>query len=133
MGMQVWMRAGDAGDYEPFDSMFDAGSDLGNYLGVLEVLDSPRSLTVTKRGNYGVVVPPSFTGYNYVSLFWGDEDAQPEKPLTQADITDFKRGIRDTLALYSTPPPATSRGKKKSARSSIKRKSTGSAMKGLRG
>jgi hypothetical protein len=41
---------------------------------------------ITRRyGQYGVETP-EFTGYNYVSLYWGDEEAQPTRPVTEAEI-----------------------------------------------
>jgi len=125
--MKVWMRMGDTDDYHDFDSMFEAGSELGGYF------DSTSGLTripaVSKHGDYGVSVEP-FTGDNYISLFQGDNDAQPVKKLTQADIADFKSGIRDGAYLFLKKP----RTKKPSAkRKSTKRSSsTPTSMRGMR-
>jgi len=119
---RVWMRMGDTDDYHDFGSMFEAGSELGGYF------DSTGGLTkmppVAKHGDYGVSVEP-FTGYNYISLFWGDDDAQPVKKLTQTDIADFKAGIRDGAYLFLKPKtkPATRRrgsGKKISSLTSVR-------------
>ncbi len=43
----------------------------------------------------GVTVDPVFTGYNYISLFWGDDDAQPvgKADLTASERAEFKRGL----------------------------------------
>ncbi len=96
---KVWMRMGDADGYHDFDSMFSAGSELGGYLDA-----AGNGLTkvppIGRHGSYGITVAPSFVGDNYISLFWGDEDAQPTKKLTQADIADFKAGIRDGAYLF---------------------------------
>ena len=127
---KVWMRMGDNADYEPHDSMFDAGSELGGYLG--GYFDSTGGLTkmpvVSKRGNYGLSVDP-FTGYNYISLFWGDDDAQPVKKLTQADIADFKAGIRDGAYLFLKPKAKKPSTKRKSSKRSS---STPTSIRGMR-
>jgi len=117
---------GDTDDYHDFDSMFEAGSELGAYY------DSTGGLTkmpaVAKHGDYGVSVEP-FTGYNYISLFWGDADAQPEKALTQKDIATFKAGIRDGAYLFlEVKSKSTSRKRKSTKRSS----STPTSIRGIR-
>ena len=122
---KVWMRMGDNAEYEPHDSMFEAGSELGGYF------DSTSGLTkmpaVSKHGDYGVSVDP-FTGDNYISLFWGDDDAQPVKKLAQADIADFKAGIRDGAYLFLKP-----KAKKPSPkRKSTKRSSAPTSVRGIR-
>ena len=123
---KVWMRMGDNAEYEPHDSMFDAGSELGGYF------DSTSGLTkmpaVSKHGYYGVSVDP-FTGDNYISLFWGDDDAQPVKKLTQADIADFKAGIRDGAYLFLKPKAKKLSTKRKSTKRSS---STPTSIRGLR-
>ena len=83
---------------------------------------------VSKRGDYGVSVEP-FTGYNYISLFWGDDDAQPMKKLTQADIADFKAGIRDGAYLFLKPKAKKLSAKRKSSKRSS---STPTSMRGMR-
>jgi len=117
---------GDTDDYHDFGSMFEAGSELGGYF------DSTGGLTkmppVAKRGDYGVSVEP-FMGYNYISLFWGDDDAQPVRKLTQADIADFKAGIRDGAYLFLKP-----KTKKPSAKRKLLKRSssTPTSIRGLR-
>jgi len=124
--MKVWMRMGDTDDYHDFGDMFEAGSELGGYF------DSTGGLTkmppVAKHGNYGVSVEP-FTGYNYISLFWGDDDAQPVKKLTQADIADFKAGIRDGAYLFLKAKPKSTPKKQKSTKRSS---SAPTSIRGLR-
>ena len=117
---------GDNAEYEPHGSMFDAGSELGGYF------DSTSGLTkmpaVSKHGDYGVSVEP-FTGFNYISLFWGDDDAQPVKRLTQADIADFKAGIRDGAYLFLKPRAKKPSTKRKSTKRSS---STPTSVRGMR-
>ena len=111
---KVWMRMGDNDDYHDFGSMFEAGSELG---GLLDMA-SPNGLTkmpvIRKSHRFGIDVEPSFTNYNYISLFWGDNDAQPLKDLSRADIADFKAGIRDGSYLFLKKKPTGRAGKKHS-------------------
>lgn len=122
---KVWMRMGDTDDYHDFDSMFEAGSELGGYF------DSTGGLTKTpavdKHGDYGISVDP-FIGFNYISLFWGDNDAQPTKKLTQADIADFKRGIRDGAYFFLKEKSKSAPRKQRST----KQLSVPTSMRGLR-
>ncbi len=125
---KVWMRMGDNAEYEPHDSMFEAGSELGGYLDATSELNKMTKVpAVSKVNEYGVSVEP-FTGYNYISLFWGDDDAQPVKKLTQADIADFKAGIRDGAYLFLK-----TKSKVPSKRKSSKRlSSTPTSVRGMR-
>jgi len=122
---KVWMRVGDNDDYHDFDSMFAAGSELG---GLLDGL-SPDGLTkmpvIRKSHRYGIDVEPSFVNYNYVSLFWGDDDAQPLKELTKADIAEFKDGIRDGSYLFLKKAPVKKTTKKRTQSKQL-------SLKGLR-
>lgn len=88
---RFWMRAGDNADYEDFDSPYDAGYRLSIYFE-----GAKKMPKLAKANNYGVSIEPSFTGYNYVSIFWGDKDAQPTRKETSAqDIAELRRGIAD--------------------------------------
>ena len=80
----VWLRIGDQGDYEKFDSPEEAAQELGQYT-------SDREIKFT---SLGVCVGP-FQGDNYVSLFWGDDDAQP---VGDAELSDLeKEAFQNTL------------------------------------
>jgi len=122
---KVWMRVGDNDDYHDFGSMFEAGSELG---GLLDTA-SPDGLTkmpvIRKSHKHGVDVEPSFVNYNYVSLFWGDDDAQPLKELTKADIAEFKDGIRDGSYLFLKKAPVKKTTKKRTQSKQL-------SLKGLR-
>lgn len=90
-GKWVWIRIGDQDDYNKFDSPFDAGDRLG------AVFSSHDHLpTVSRHGDKGINVG-SLSDYNYVSLFWGDSDAQPmaRAKLTDAELRDFRAGMRE--------------------------------------
>ncbi len=88
MSRQLWVRLGDAGDYEVVGSPYDAGYQVGAFY---EGKSAPK---ISWRG-MGVEVDPIFVGYNYVSLFWGDEDAQPveDAELTASERAEFKGGL----------------------------------------
>ena len=88
---KLWMRMGDQGDYEDFDDPYAAGEHIGALFE--EHTEMP---VIRKYGAYGVEVGDAFPGpYNYVSLFWGDDDAQPTKEITAKDIAAFKSGLAE--------------------------------------
>ena len=62
----VWVRAGDGDDYHRFDDLNEAAEYLGQF-GVQ---------FVAHCCNFGVEAT-GFAGHNYISLFHGDEYAQP--------------------------------------------------------
>jgi hypothetical protein len=64
----VWVRVGDAGDYQSFDGLDDA----------LDYLNELRVGTVIGWIDAGPGVgfsTPNYHGYDFISFFWGDEDA----------------------------------------------------------
>lgn len=64
----LWARLGDRGDYERYDGMYD----LGDSLEELEVFGP-----FERYGKYGIGSPDFVGPYNYISLFWGDDEVQP--------------------------------------------------------
>jgi len=82
----VWIRVGDVAEYEKFDTPYDAGFQVRQSLreGVLPSYFYRAA---------GVSIPPGFTGNNYISLFWGDKDAQWIRDLSEEQKKDFERGI----------------------------------------
>ena len=78
----VWVRLGDADNYNQFDDLHDAAE----YVAELGVKRVERNQT------YGVVAD-GFTGRNYISLFYGDDEAQPTKDVSDQDIQDFNREL----------------------------------------
>ncbi len=64
----VWVRVGDMGEYESFDSLDDAL----DYLNMLKA----GEVTGWVEGGMGVGIETvNYHGYDFVSLFWGDDDA----------------------------------------------------------
>lgn len=119
---RLWVRTGDAGDYEDFDNPYDAGVAISVHY------DSFDEMPKITRRRYGVSIDPFFTGYNYVSLFWGDADAQPVKDLTATDITHFKAGIADGADIKVAPKAKRSSTKRRSG----KRSSSPTSIRGIR-
>ena len=110
---KVWMRMGDVDDYHDFDNMFSAGSEIGSYL----------SETGTEKFTAGDIrwqgkglEMAGFTGYNYISLFWGDNDAQDSQVLTKADKASFVSGIRDGGDFFTKPRIPKTKPKKPKSR-----------------
>jgi hypothetical protein len=71
----IWVRLGDADNYNRFDDLAEAGE----YMAMFSVDHVHRS------DRYGVTAK-GFTGNNYISLFYGDAAAQPTRELTNKDI-----------------------------------------------
>jgi hypothetical protein len=79
---RLWLRIGDQADYAPFDSVADACAALTE-AGVEASDVNPEAMAL---------YAPGFNGQNYVSIFWGDADAQPVRNLTKREA----RTILDT-------------------------------------
>ena len=92
---KVWIRLGDQGDYESYDSPNDAGIAVGDFMGV-----TGQSMTPIGRANTMGVTVGSFQGDDYISLFWGDDDAQPVKRavLSDKELSQFESGILEGMA-----------------------------------
>ena len=73
----LWMRIGDRGKYEKFTSLQSAARKLAP----LALRHYPAPLSIHWHKEYGLEISPSFTGRNYISLFWGDQNAQPTRTL----------------------------------------------------
>jgi hypothetical protein len=86
---KVWIRAGDNAEYESHENPYDAGCAVG-----AEILNKPVSFRYV---SLGVEINPAFVGNNYVSLFWGDANAQPSRDrdseLTSAEKKQFENGV----------------------------------------
>ena len=72
----LWIRLGDGDTYENFGDDFSAGADC--------LRESGASL-LQPCNNYGVTCP-GYEGLNYISLYWGDKQANPIRPLTTKEL-----------------------------------------------
>ena len=81
----IWVRMGDNSEYHQFGNDFDAVADTLLEGGVEKVRRCGFGNGVMARG---------YEGDNYISLYWGDKDAQFEKGLTLAELTDINAALR---------------------------------------
>ena len=72
---RLWLRLGDSDDYHDHDSIED----------VKETLDECDCLPVKHHCLYGVS-GRHHQGLNYISLYWGDNDAQPLGSITDDEL-----------------------------------------------
>ena len=79
--MQLWVRAGDGDNYNGFDGLHEVADYLAE-MGATGPLE--------RCNKYGVS-NPEYRGNNYISLYWGDEDAQPIRSLTVAEHNEVNR------------------------------------------
>ena len=80
----LWIRLGDASDYEAFDDL-DGVADLFAEFSIKEV---------SRYGLYGVSAS-GFRGHNYISLYWGpdpgDGSAEASRELTGEELMELNR------------------------------------------
>jgi len=72
----VWLRLGDADDYHNFDTIDEVKADL-------EALGLKKDFKKCRK--YGIS-NSEYKGLNYISLFWGDSEAQPLKPISDKEL-----------------------------------------------
>ncbi len=90
MSLQIWVRCGDADDYNAFDGY----DEVASYFAEMGV----QKINIKKYGDFGAKAK-GFTGRNYISLYWGDADAQVVKNLT----TRERHLINSSLEYYTRP------------------------------
>lgn len=90
----VWVRLGDGDNYNRFDDLAEAAEYMALF-GVQHVCRCRR---------YGVEAK-GLTGQNYISLFFGDAEAQPTADLTQRGITVINGELRKLACLMRRDRP----------------------------
>jgi hypothetical protein len=85
---RIWIRMGDASEYESFDGVEEAGCAL------MESGVNPKKVHAVEKG----MVAPGFAGRNYISLFWGDAKAQFIRELTPEEFEEMCVNIRKDQA-----------------------------------
>jgi len=84
----VWVRVGDMGQYESFDSLDDAL----DYLNEL----SAGQVTGWVEGGTGVGIETvNYHGYDFVSLFWGDDGANLTSRLNEDERMEVEEGLKE--------------------------------------
>ena len=84
----VWVRVGDMGQYESFDSLDDA----------LDYLNELKAGEVTGwvYGGMGVGIETvNYHGYDFISLFWGDDDANLTARLDADERVEVEAGLEE--------------------------------------
>jgi len=81
----IWMRLGDAGEYDNFGIDLAAVAETLQMAGVEKIERSRRKFGVST---------PGFTGDNYISLYWGDEEANGIKELSTKEISKINEYLR---------------------------------------
>lgn len=79
MTLQLWVRCGDGDDYNHYECLED----------VAAALESDGVAGPLYRDQQYGVNAANFTHHNYISLFWGDSDAQPGRELTDAELRNL--------------------------------------------
>lgn len=82
----IWVRVGDMGEYESFDSLDDA----------LDYLNELKAGEVTGwvEGGMGVGIETvNYYGYDFISLFWGDDDANLTAHLDADERMEVEEGL----------------------------------------
>ena len=84
----VWVRIGDMGEYESFNSLDDA----------LEYLNELKAGEVTGwvYGGMGVGIETvNYWGYDFISLFWGDNGANLTAELDEEERATVEAGLEE--------------------------------------
>jgi len=74
--MFLWLRLGDNSEYEKLDSIEEAKE-------IFEERDLTKDFT--RRCQYGIQ-NNEFKGNNYISLYYGDKEAQPIKEINDSEL-----------------------------------------------
>ncbi len=85
----VWIKMGAAGEYEKFNTPYEAGSAIAKKIGL------PRHWARIGFGYQvsAVNIGPDYVGHNRISLFWGDGYGHWIRDLSPAEQKDFERGL----------------------------------------
>lgn len=86
MQNKLWLRIGDQADYEEFD-------------GIDDVITILKELEVDEDFGYepGKLSCDGFSGWNYISIFFGDADAQPVRWLKVSEVNKIREGLKCTI------------------------------------
>ncbi len=84
MSRILWIRLGDADGYEEF------GDDLS------AVVDALKSAGVSAKftGVRGGISASGFEGRNYISMYWGDSDANHIRDLNKTELSQIRKGLK---------------------------------------
>ena len=99
-----WLRVGDADDYHPFPTPYEAGTEVGYILSFdQETINEIKKNGIeseTKWVRAGVSIG-KFSGHNYISIYYGDSEGEYIRDLTQREKLQFLQGIEDAIMEYT--------------------------------
>ena len=84
----VWVRVGDTGEYESFDSLDDA-------LDYLNELSAGHVIGWVDGGIGVGIETANYHGYDFISFFWGDDDANLTARLDVEERTEVEEGLKE--------------------------------------
>lgn len=91
--MKLWVRFGDRDDYQDFDDLKSALVAIqANVRGPLWGWVNGRAI-----GGSGIAgfTAPNFEGYNYVSIYWGNDKAESIRGLSKRERARIERAVND--------------------------------------
>lgn len=101
---RLWLRLGDAGEYEDFGQDMAAVAETCAMAGVRSIrrlirtdkANAPHRLDRAAVNEYRGVAADGFEGDNYISLYWGDADANMTRGLSVSEMQEFADGLQPT-------------------------------------
>lgn len=89
----LWMRLGDNAEYETQENIDEIAAILLEY-GIIEVF---------RCNNYGITDKEIFANHNYISLFYGDIEAQPTRPLSDEELAALNKALQKPTYVFTIP------------------------------
>ena len=79
----IWVRMGDCDEYESFDDLESLAKSF-----------EERDLKASELELHGsALMAPGYEGLNFISIFWGNDDAQWCRNLSEKEFEDLKNFI----------------------------------------
>lgn len=96
----LWIRMGDGADYESYSSHIEAAHAIADYFAMMDPegeqifnIDDPDAFYWHADGT-GFIAKPYFDLNNYISVYWGDGEANLVAGLTKKEQREFKATLR---------------------------------------
>jgi hypothetical protein len=91
----VWVRLGDSAEYEKYDDATEAAHYIAGVLAESDPQAPPFQIRWTDPPGIEV---GGFTGQNYISLYWGGNDASFEYKLTVEERREFEAAFANAAS-----------------------------------
>lgn len=94
-----WTRMGDGADYESYVSHIEAAYSVADYFAMMsspgyDALNLGADDFYWYDDGSGFVAKPYFDLDNYISSYWGDEEANLVRGLTKKEQREFKAALK---------------------------------------